>query len=300
MVTTVVRRTNFVRVRLAFSLVELLIVIGIVGILFALTLSVVQKVRESAYRTQCINRVKQVGVALHQFHEEHRVLPPGCSYQGGRDPYPHMSWCTRLLPYLEQQPLWEQAKAAFEKDPFFLNRPPHVGNRAQPLFQCPSDSREVFANRLGDLAGYTFYLGVEGTNQEKKDGLLFLDSRIRFSEVTDGLSATLLVGERPPSPEGTLGWWYAGWGQNKDGSAEMILGTREIAVYPIFKGCPTNANAYQKGLPTNQCDALHFWSVHPGGAHFLFADGSVRFLNYSADKILPALATRAGGEAVTE
>jgi prepilin-type N-terminal cleavage/methylation domain-containing protein/prepilin-type processing-associated H-X9-DG protein len=286
--------------RRGFSLIETLVVMAIIGILFGLSLAAIQYARQAAYRTQCSNRMKQIGLALQQYHDEHRLLPPGCSYQNGRDPYLHMSWCTRLLPFLEQKPLWDQAKAAFEQEPFFLTRPPHVGDRPQPLFQCPSDGREVFATYLGNRAGYTFYLGVDGTDQTKKDGLLYLDSKVRFSEITDGLSSTLLVGERPPSANGILGWWYAGWGQNKDGSAEMILGAREKATYSaMFGNCPPDANRFHRGRPTDNCDALHFWSMHPGGAHFLFADGSVHFLTYSADSILPALATRAGGEAVT-
>jgi len=278
----------------AFTLIETVVVMAIIGVLLALSLAAVHQVRHAAYRTQCSNRLRQIGLALHQYHEENRTLPPGCSYQNGRDPYPHMSWCTRLLPFLGQSSLWDEAKAAFEKEPFFLVRPPHMRARSQPLYLCPADDRETY----NTLAGFTYFLGVEGTDQLKKDGLLFLDSKVRFSEVLDGQGTTLLVGERPPSTDGHFGWWYAGWGQNKDGSAEMILGVREIPVFESFRRCPADANRFRQGIRTNQCDALHYWSAHPSGAHFLMCDGSVHFLSYSADKILPALATRAGNEAV--
>lgn len=288
------------RNRDGYTLIELLVVIGIIGLLMGLALAALQRVRDSAYKSQCLNRMKQIGLALHQYHGENQHYPPGCGYQKGKDPYRHMSWNTRLLPFLDHSALWQEAQQAFAKEKFFLRRPPHVGDRALPSFLCSSDSREIFTVANGkNWAGYTFYLGVEGTNQKANDGVLYLDSKVRLSEIADGTSNTLMVGERPPSADGVLGWWYAGWGQAKDGSAEMILGAREIATHYSLKNCPPDSNRFRPGRRDKQCDALHFWSLHFHGTHFLFADGSVRFLNYSADNILPALATRAGGEAVT-
>jgi prepilin-type processing-associated H-X9-DG protein len=105
-----------------------------------------------------------------------------------------------------------------------------------------------------------------------------------------------MVGERPPSADDHYGWWYAGWGQKQTGSAEMVLGVRERlnSDEPCFGG----AYHFGPGSDRDVCDFLHFWSKHPGGAHFLFGDGSVRFVTYGADPIMPALATRSGGEAV--
>jgi prepilin-type processing-associated H-X9-DG protein len=106
----------------------------------------------------------------------------------------------------------------------------------------------------------------------------------------------LLVGERPPSADGLFGWWYGGWGQSKDGSADMVLGVQEKNVY--VPGCPLGPYQFGPGNVKDQCDTFHFWSMHMGGAHFLFADGSLHFLHYDAAPIMPALATRSGGEAV--
>ncbi|HEX5269189.1 MAG TPA: DUF1559 domain-containing protein [Gemmataceae bacterium] len=138
------------------------------------------------------------------------------------------------------------------------------------------------------------------------DGLFFRDSAIPYAAITDGLSNTLLAGERPPSPEFRFGWWYAGGGQTgSGGSLDSTPGVREVnrmVGFGAFGGpyslCPRGPYHYQAGSATPLCDAFHFWSFHTGGANFLFADGSVHFLTYAADSVLPALATRAGGEVV--
>jgi prepilin-type N-terminal cleavage/methylation domain-containing protein/prepilin-type processing-associated H-X9-DG protein len=280
-----------------FSLVELLVVIAITSTVLALTLAGVQRVRSTAARAECTNHLRQLGLALHQYHDAQRMLPPGVGYRGGKDPYPFMSWNARLLPYLEQDNLWRLTQQAYAQDRRFLHNPPHIGLvTVIPVFSCPADSRTL---RRGKYAAFTAYLGVEGEDRLSQDGMLFLDSAIRIADVTDGTSNTLMVGERPPSADEALGWWYAGEGQAKDGSGDMVLGVREYNTgSPWGRGCPYGPYAFRAGRVSNQCDAFHFWSLHPGGAHFLFADGSVHFLSYSVDSLLPALSSRAGGEAV--
>ncbi|MHB1425928.1 MAG: DUF1559 family PulG-like putative transporter [Gemmataceae bacterium] len=172
----------------------------------------------------------------------------------------------------------------------------------QRVYFCPSDARNQAVFDFGDgvRVAFTDYLGVEGTNQYREDGMLYLNSATRFADVTDGTSNTLFVAERPPSPDGRFGWWYGGWGQSQDGSAEMLLGARERIVYPLYSSfrCPLISPGFGPGNDRNFCDTFHFWSHHIGGANFLCVDGSVHFLSYDANSILPALATRAGGEAV--
>jgi prepilin-type processing-associated H-X9-DG protein len=123
-----------------------------------------------------------------------------------------------------------------------------------------------------------------------------MNSRVRLADVTDGTSTTLLVGERPPSPDNRFGWWYAGIGQMGDGSADSHLGVRETVQSVRAPMCAGLAPPYGPGIADNMCDAFHFWSRHPGGSEFLFVDGAVHFISYSAKDLLPALATRAGGE----
>jgi prepilin-type processing-associated H-X9-DG protein len=140
---------------------------------------------------------------------------------------------------------------------------------------------------------------VSGKNYSTRDGMLFQNSRTRLIDATDGTSNTLLLGERPPSTDFQFGWWYAGVGQRGSGSGDIILGVREANLQPVTTGsCPPGNYPFMSGNFNNQCDMFHFWSPHPGGANFAFGDGSVHFLSYSANDILPALASRAGGEPV--
>ena len=138
-----------------------------------------------------------------------------------------------------------------------------------------------------------------GTDYTSTTGVLYRDSRVRLTDITDGASNTIAVGERPPSADYWYGWWYAGFGQNGTGGLDSLLGARELNAGGNYTYmCAPGPFHFQSGRFDDQCSAFHFWSPHTGGANFLFADGSVRFLSYSADKILPALATRAGGEVV--
>jgi prepilin-type N-terminal cleavage/methylation domain-containing protein/prepilin-type processing-associated H-X9-DG protein len=284
--------------RRGFTLIELLVVIGILAILIGLILAAVQQARQAALRTRCQNNLRQIGLALHGYHDSQLTLPPGV--RGVGSDFPFMSWLTRVLPWIEQDAIWQQAVSAYQVDPNFRHDPPHPFTRVLSLYACPADPR---AGQVGLAAGFlpvafTSYLGVEGTNQTREDGCLFLDSAVRLTDITDGTSNTLLVGERPASADEVWGWWYAGQGQSNDGSADMVLGVRERNVI-LLNLCPPGKSQYGPGQLTNQCDMLHFWSLHPGGAHFLFADATVHFLPYSVVPLMPALATRAGGESVT-
>lgn len=288
------------RRRPAFTLVELLVAIAIVAVLIGLLLPAVQKVRVAAARADCQNRLRQVGLALHQYHDARGVLPPGIR-PGPQADFRYLGWTARVLPYLGQGPLWERVPAAFASDPdpaTFYGHPPHMAllGTPVPVLTCPADPRMPFAFTAVRPVAFTSYLGVSGVDQSARTGVLFPNSQVRLADVTDGASGTLMVGERPPSAGLTLGWWYRGWGQSKDGSTEMLLGTREVNV--SVDECLPGPFRFAAGRLDDECAAFQFWSLHPGGANFLFCDGSVRFLAYTADSVLPALATRAGGETV--
>ncbi len=287
--------------RSGLTLIELLVVIGIIAILIGLLLPAIQSVRSAASRIQCQNNLKQLSLAAHSSASVTGVLPPGVSYREGKDPFPFMGWHTRLLPYLEQDALWIQAVTAFQADRDFLNTPPHTGQTVSvQMFGCPMDARTHSPQTLqsGMVRSLTSYLGVGGSTATRFDGCLYLDSAVRLTDITDGTSNTVLIGERPPSADMIFGWWYAGWGQDKDGDGDMLLSANSKKRSDRYPKCPAGPYNFGPGKIINNCDVFHFWSLHPGGANFAFADGSVHFLRYSVADILPALATRAGGETV--
>jgi prepilin-type processing-associated H-X9-DG protein len=213
-----------------------------------------------------------------------------------------MGWPARLLPYIEQAPLWASVIDDYRSQPNPFGPPQHrTFSFPIPVYSCPSDGRAESAQDTHKAlrVALTNYIGVIGTNWQNLDGVLIADRAISIGQVSDGTSATLLVGERPPSPDFWFGWWYAGHGQNGGtGSPDVLLGVRELNVGGQYTWyCPRSASRFGPGRFEEQCDVFHYWSPHPGGAHFIFCDGSARFLSYSIEAMMPALATRSGGEA---
>jgi prepilin-type processing-associated H-X9-DG protein len=187
---------------------------------------------------------------------------------------------------------------------------PALGQIVKTLI-CPADGRQNLTIPGSQWGGngnvaFTGYLGVAsgaegnenyaGTNQQMV-GILYWDSNTRLTDVTDGLSNTLMVGERPPSKDLYYGWWFAGAGWDGSGEGDVVLGARSIQ-YAQSLGCDPNVYAHFKsGQLTQTCDQAHFWSLHSGGGNFLLGDGSVRFVIYTAaDIVLPQISTRANGE----
>ncbi len=278
-------------------------VIAIIGVLIGLLLPAVQRVRGAAAKTSCHNNLKQLALSLHGYHDATGAFPPGLSRSTDAGKYPFLGWPARVLPWVEQGAIWAEVVRAFVTDPNpndFYGYQPHLTLLATPVtvFNCPSDPRlpgPVVAK--GTRAAFTSYLGVEGVNQRDRSGLLFADSAVRMTAITDGASQTLVLGERPPATDLDLGWWYRGWGQQQDGSAEMLLGALELNT--SLSNCGSVPQGFGAGRIGDQCDALHFWSLHTGGGNFAMADGSVRFIEYAAAPVIPALSTRAGGEVAT-
>jgi prepilin-type N-terminal cleavage/methylation domain-containing protein/prepilin-type processing-associated H-X9-DG protein len=289
----------------AFTLIEVLVVLGIIGILTGIIIPAVLKARTAGERLACMNNLKQLGVALTLYDATWKVLPPGANWNNGKAQFRSMGWQTHLLPFIEQGSLWDLSVAAFKVDPFFVDNPPHVGlSTGIKLFACQSDpAAHTTQMAQGSISvALTSYVGNAGLNYHSNDGLLFTDSRVGILSITDGASNTIMVAERPAPPGFRFGWWYAGAGQNGGGSCDMFLGASELnTLHGVqeeteYGKCSFGPYSFRLGSQVDFCDVFHYWSFHAGGANFLFGDGSVHFLLYTATSVLPGLSTRSGGE----
>jgi len=299
------RNCSFRRLRCGFTLVELLVVIAIIGILIALLLPAVQAAREAARRMSCSNNLKQIGLALHMYHDTHKRLPPGWiafnPNTGQRHWFgePGWGWAARILPYLEQKALSDKL--------IDLTRPitdsvhDQVRLTQLAVYRCPSDSGEgMFTLEgggpyVGSGGGFQpvemavgNYLGVFGTKDFHEvcpsgtcegNGPLFFQRGVRFAEISDGLSQTFVVGER--NTKLAPGTWL-GMVTGGQHAPARICG---VATYP----------------PNSEQEESHYFhnfsSRHPSGTHFLAADGSVKLIAETInEQTYHALCTRGAGD----
>lgn len=291
--------------RRGFTLIELLVVIAIIAILIALLLPAVQQAREAARRTQNRNNLKQIGIALHNYHETAGTFPPGWIGVTGTRPDVEgrsgFGWATFILPMLEQQPLHRRIdfSGSIMSAPNSIARSTYL-----PVFRNPSDSAENFWQIRDESAGAVLaslptanYVGCFGSGglddceglaagrTYRGNGVFYHNSSTRFRDITDGTSNTFLVGGRRTrtdrNPE-----WHTTWVGVVPGGQEAIA--RVLGVAEHNPGSPL----------THQDD---FSSPHTGGIAFLFADGRVRFISKNINhSVYQGLATRARGEVIGE
>ncbi len=329
--------------RRAFTLIELLVVIAIVAILIGILLPAVQKVRESASRMQCKNNLKQIGLALHNYHDEMGQLPPGYLATNPTGPDytqdggPGWGWGAYILPYIDQRPVFAQIN--FAKD---ISDPVNAAVRQTVLniYLCPSDgtaSTTFTVSTLGMggtldtgpyvplldvnnqpvVVAHSNYVGIFGnpeitpdpgfitqdidpiTNEDLRGpahrGIFYRNSPVKFRDITDGLSNTLMIGERGSNLAYNT-WTGAVTNAVVPPRVNSAFGAEGAPVLCLgHTGDITDSPAHTPNSPVNHVD--DFWSFHIQGVNFLFCDGSVQSIT---DSVYPpvwwAMGTRAGGE----
>ncbi|QEH37023.1 Type II secretion system protein G precursor [Aquisphaera giovannonii] len=284
--------------RSGFTLIELLVVIAIIAVLIALLLPAVQSAREAARRAQCVNNLMQLGLALQNYESAHECLPPGVVAASGPVldvPKGYgFGWMAQILPYFEQRNVYNHLN--FRAD---LYEAINVTSRTHLIrsFLCPSDNGP---SRDKNRVAMTSYAGVhhdvEAPIAADNRGVLFLNSRVAYEDISDGSSSTIFVGEK--LNDGLdLGW--------ASGTRSSLRNTG----LSVNRTPGSGANARRPASDSDDAEDLAkvgrpefvggFGSRHPGGSNFAFGDGSIRFIKSSISPgVYRHLANRSDGEVV--
>lgn len=265
-----------------FTLIELLVVIAIIALLVALLLPAVQQAREAARRAQCKNNLHQIGLALANYESSRGTYPPGVLGSRANDPRNH-TWLVMILPELDAAPLFNQYNFNIRFD-----APANVPavTRKLPVYLCPSQMDDVISSPIGQFAPGHF-AGNAGVSPGDTNGVLYLLSRVRSADITDGPSNTILAGEIAFE---TGGWARGAMQMNADAGAGGEAGTGggggkgfARSVMRWWKCSSPCAKAGLNPLATgcnNDCERrFQFSSKHIGGAQFVLGDGRVIFLS---------------------
>jgi len=313
--------------RRAFTLIELLVVIAIISVLIGLLLAAVQKVREAAARIKCENNLKQIGLALHNYESATGRLPPAYAWIGPKkngvggpsqrpdlgdrpgpttlytvDQLPGWGWATYILPFVEQQNLYSQIDFTNgEVASWFYNG---VKDTVLPIYVCPSDPlagqynpRSYVRVILPQMATNSYAacygaLGDIGAAPDQGNGAFYRNSSLRLTDIRDGTSNTIFIGERAAYFTQTP---WAGVVSN--GTVQVSPGAPTFLNYVEPPPAMVMARIGNHTLNDTRSEPYDFFGAHPGTVPFLFGDGAVRQVPISASlPVLQALATRAGGE----
>jgi prepilin-type N-terminal cleavage/methylation domain-containing protein/prepilin-type processing-associated H-X9-DG protein len=296
--------------RRGFTVIELLVVIAIIGVLIALLLPAVQAAREAARRAQCVNNLKQLGLALHNYQSSQQLFPPGYVSNfdsSGNDTGPGWGWAAMVLAQIEQKPLFDAINFSLAIEDAAN---PTARMTQMTVFVCPSDSpppswwavtRDPTGEPLRNVCqvAEANYVGVYGTSDPgiDGDGIFFRDSNIGIANIHDGTAQTLAAGERAYA----LG--VATWVGSVTGTALFPL-TNDGIGHPRLESAPGMILGHaggNLGPGDPRGEVNQFYSLHPGGVNFVFADGHVSLLKTSMNfQVFRALATRDGREVISE
>lgn len=280
--------------RSAFTLVELLVVIAIIGILIALLLPAVQAAREAARRMQCTNNLKQMGLALHNYHNSMKSFPYGA---GGGGTW--WSWSALILPYIEQAGAHEKINFNYS---YNTTQNADAIKTFFPFYQCPSAPENQLVTCCAVIPGiedvaeanYSAVSTIKNVyfgKDAKGEGVMYLNSGTGIAEIIDGTSHTLMVAEFDSPPDDLWKELISQPTYCPDGQCNMgKFWAAENQLTTYYGMNPGGRFGYRESAPQGH---------HPGGLNFLFADGHVSFLSESINKdTLEALATRAKGEVI--
>lgn len=295
--------------RSAFTLIELLVVIAIIGILMALLVPAVQNVRNAAARTECANNLKQMGLALHNYHDVRHVLPPGYSANvpyadGASDTSPGWGWAAFILPFLEQEPLYRQIDFAQS----IKSQP--ATQAVLRVYLCPADEPSVGPFAVSDallgtvcMAGPSSYAATVGSDASEctdmtGNGIFYRNSRTRLTDITDGTSNTVMVGDRAwADAKGIWAGAISGAVLRPGARNPWQATTAPASCFPLVHNNWINIKTDADGGLDD------FSSYHPGGINLCLADGSVHLIQtINVDGPLRlafwAMGTRAAGDSI--
>lgn len=310
-----------------FTLVELLVVIAIIGVLVALLLPAVQAAREAARRTQCVNQIRQLGLACHNYHDSHGRFPSAGDevIAGSEQDSIGLSWLAQILPYIENANLQDIVDTSVNWN--------HPNNDAAeqtpvPLFQCPTTGPElpVYVEGPGGDTNIeapselrAHYVGIMGAKSRcplnsripypesgytmmtcgesgglADNGTIIFDGEIRFKDITDGTTHTMMVGEQSWESGPTRSWIVGTLDQNSGPDGHGWLYNSKNVMHPLNTAFREKPDESLSGYANNDTS---LGSMHPSGFHVAMADGSSKFINEDTGlNVLRAMATRANDD----